>query len=492
MAPTHNVNSPSGEISERAFEIIQSIRAERGLERDTMCDKSAKPCRTLQSVLRGEVPSAYMHLAVPANECYYQNAAGILSVVRKGHRTAAGYKPYPCASPNRHIMHNTSLAGRSVDDFRDPSPQRVHPYPEQLLLTPDSVYGQGSTSCQDSDLYAERDSPVMESRFCTFQESVSPFLDYSASSPYHHVASSPAHSGYGSGRESSSSYHGFLRHSVSPYSPYQRTPSPHSSNSSPFNGSQTADIEFTPVKYSFDSRQDDADTDNDQPMDLSKKSPKQNPRSASNCIIDADIDPTDKHELNSGSLLRNLLTNSHEQRRVAQDASSGRSTPDSDVYKPDIQISGCTPVTLAKKMVYPITSRVSDWLLKIVQFAKTIPEFASMSQNDKWTLLVHAWARMLLLLMAENELEFAVTPLTSGGAPGVRDSRLMQPSQCKDEPTMKSVEGVQNFIRKCKNMSLDQKEYALLRMAVLFNTGMYNSWTILVSRSVITGHNACA
>uniref|UniRef100_A0A0B7AU83 NR LBD domain-containing protein n=1 Tax=Arion vulgaris TaxID=1028688 RepID=A0A0B7AU83_9EUPU len=128
-------------------------------------------------------------------------------------------------------------------------------------------------------------------------------------------------------------------------------------------------------------------------------------------------------------------------------------------------ITGNTKVQLAKKNLFPVSARVSDWLVKIVQFAKSIPEFSTLSHNDKITLVLNSWSRLMLLYMAESNFQFAVTPIPTSHN-SVSDSN---PSQ--DEPTMKAVESLQTFIKKCQQMSVENKEYEFLRMLVLFNAG---------------------
>lgn len=453
MAPTHNLNSPTGEMSERAVHYFQSrvINSEENM-RDNISD-SVKAANTLQSVLRGEIPSAYMHLAAPGpyhrnNQLTSDTLSGGNMVIRQIHKSEHGFRPYTCSSPNRSQM--TTLRHQQLT--MSGSPQLDTPSVHDRFCA--SIYGNGSNyNSPDLGQFNDRCSPAIESRSSPFQESGSPFIGQN-SSPYYN-ASSP-HSGYSSGPETGSPYSP-NRSTGSPYSPYLRAGSPSSPRGtpgSPYDGSHSSHVLYPSEGYTSSAH----DTSDDQPMDLSRKTPV---RPASNnssaSLPEGSEDP-------SGSLLRNLLTPG---KSGFQRNENGRDSPCSDIYKPEIPITGTTRVTLAKKMVYPITSRVSDWLLKIVQFSKSIPEFASMSQNDKLTLLINAWTRMLLLLIAENEYEFAVTPLqTSSQSTGSSDTA---PSQ--DEPTMKSVERIQTFIKKCKNMSMDQKEYALMRMAVLFNAG---------------------
>jgi len=435
MAPTHNLNSPTGEMSESAVQYFQSRSGSSdGNMRDNISD-SVKAANTLQSVLRGEIPSAYVHLTAPGYSNRSSDSNGSM-VIR--HKSEHGFRPYTCSSPNRTSLRPSATVGsphRDIDRFSH-------------------HYGNGSSFNQDHVHYNDRCSPAIESRSSPFQESGSPFIGQN-SSPYY-SASSP-HSGYSSGPETGSPYSPH-RSTGSPYSPYMRagsTPSPHG-GSSPYLGSHSPHVVYASDAYSTNSQDCD-----DQPIDLSRKTQQKQTQNL-------DILSDNQDDAN-GSLLRNLL-NLGKQGFTRPE--SGRDSPCSDIYKPDFPVNGNTRVTLAKKMVYPITSRVSDWLLKIVQFSKSIPEFASMSQNDKLTLLINAWTKMLLLLMAENEYEFAVTPLQLSSRTNPV-SQETTPSQ--EEPTMKSTERIQGFIKKCKNMTMDQKEYALMRMAVLFNAGKHTS-----------------
>ncbi|XP_071109237.1 COUP transcription factor 2-like [Haliotis cracherodii] len=190
-----------------------------------------------------------------------------------------------------------------------------------------------------------------------------------------------------------------------------------------------------------------------EPMDLScKRSP----------IPHTDYSSDDSQSSSQGefSLLRNLLSvGKSSQEPVPRNCESP-----CDYYSRQ-PVSGSTRVTLAKKNMFPVCSRVSDWLLKVVNFAKSIPEFLNLSHNDKVTLILNSWSRLLLLYMAESNFQFAVTPIINMNDVDLADS------PASDEPTMKAVEGIQTFIRKCQHMTVEGKEYAFLRMLVLFNAG---------------------
>lgn len=467
MAPTHNLNSPTGEMSESAVQYFQSRSgtSEGGLRESINISDSVKAANTLQSVLRGEIPSAYVHLTAPVSKGLYNNRNTHLTsdgltngsglVIKQIHKSEHGFRPYTCSSPNR-----TSLTSLRQPVVMPGSPHRDLSSVQDKFSS--SVYGNGSSIIQENGHYNDRSSPAIESRSSPFQESGSPFIGQN-SSPYYSVSS--PHSGYSSGPEAGSPYS--HRSTGSPYSPYNRagsTPSPHNGGAnSPYVAHHSPHVVFQGESFPSYS-QDGCD---DQPMDLSRKSPQRQ----NNDILTENTDDA------SGSLLRNLLNLG---KQGFSRSENGRDSPGSDIYKPEIPVTGNTRVTLAKKMVYPITSRVSDWLVKIVQFSKSIPEFTSMSQNDKLTLLINAWTKMLLLLMAEHEFEFAVTPLQSG-----QNSTSEETAPSQEEPTMKSVERIQGFIKKCKNMSMDQKEYALMRMAVLFNAGKCFSCLKRVANSLI-------
>jgi len=444
MAPTHNLN---GEMSEKGIRYYQTMRT-NNVNSDVERRPNVTTAKTLQSVLLGEVPSAYVHLAVPTNTCFYRDNDRVSdgSLVMKNLRRTpeSSYRPYACSSPSRLAREFGGPVSPHYDRDRfESSP--VHRHSPNVGL-----YGQSPPHHIEADMFpTERESPVLESRYSPFHDCGSPFIGHRLSP--HCQDSSPLGS-VGSSHESSMPF-SYQRHSMSPYSPHQRpaeTPSPFSSQGSPY-ARPLDDVSSHSYLHASEASSDDSF---DQPIDLSKKPEKNIAPAPRQCILDV-ID-------SKGSLLRNLLTPG-----ARACASTRRQTPETDCYKPEVPISGSTRVTLNKKMVFPITSRVSDWLVKIVQFSKSIPEFTKMSQNDRFTVLNSAWTRMLLFLMAENDSEFAVTPLPAGSQPE------MSEKPTPDEPTMKSVEGIQNFIKKCKNLSMDQKEFALLRMAVLFNTGMY-------------------
>lgn len=123
-------------------------------------------------------------------------------------------------------------------------------------------------------------------------------------------------------------------------------------------------------------------------------------------------------------------------------------------------------VVLAKKNLFPVRARVSDWLVKMLQFVRSLPEFDRLPHNDQVTLLLNSWARLLLLYMAETNFHFAVTP-----AHAHTDTSRGEEILSQDVPTMKSVEVVQGFIKKCQGMNMDEAEIDFLKKSAIFQSG---------------------
>ena len=410
--PTHNLHSRMNKFLQRREEIRISRE---------QCESSSKT-NTLQSVLRGEVPSEYLHLTTFSDE---QNKPTYVSpLIDTDHQMIQTRSHQPIR--NSDSIHTIPMQSDSHDViFRHGnspgSQRRMSPYERPAHGAPVGYIGH-QRGGSPSEQYYDRRSPIYHSN------RASPFYD--TGSPFRGQGSSPHHNQHASPTRPQSPQ--------TSYSPVLAPNSPVSAHS-PYPSSDEVFIE------------------DEQPIDLSCKSEK-SPSSPE--LVLSGIQDTHDSQSNR-SLLWNLLSSGKQVTRGNLDGDT--SCP--DVMKPEVPVTGTSPVTLAKKMIHPITSRVSDWLVKIVQFSKSIPEFSNMSSNDKLTLLSNSWSRILILFMAENEFEFAVTPLQSAEGQSSDNSNM---DEC---PTMKSVETIQSFIRKCKNMNLDQKEYALLRMSVLFNSG---------------------
>lgn len=430
MAPTHNLHSgmPAS---------IETVPMSDGFN---TCKST-----TLKSVLRGEIPAAYSHLT---SQPIMEHSRPIAMPISRfqTHHVVRHEAEEESPAYNNHRNERTVVFGVQMDNYI-PSPVSVR---HQMLP--------GSPKSPD---YYERRSPDREPRSPYYNHRSSPYLDHRKehrSSPYPDTRSIHPHRDREClfEQERSSPY---LDHRSSPYiltdsprhssSPYNLPPSPYAQQTSPYGG------DVFPVE-------DVSCISQDQPMDLSCKSDIGSESPARYSDFNTPYDSPAGSPKNEGSMLRNLLVAGKQTHCLSSDNEHDLSPTSS--FKPDIPITSSTRVTLAKKNMFPITSRVSDWLVKIVKFSKSIPEFSTLSHNDKMTLLLNSWTRLLLLYMAEQDFEFAVTPLpVDRQTPGV--------SPPPDEPSMKSVENIQSFIKKCNTMCLDQKEYALLRMAVLFNAG---------------------
>lgn len=151
-------------------------------------------------------------------------------------------------------------------------------------------------------------------------------------------------------------------------------------------------------------------------------------------------------------------------------------------------------VTLAKRNLNPVKSRVLERIHSMVNFVADLPEFTALPTNDQMALLSSAAHRLLLLFMAEINMEFVVAPVhldekeetskvgTNGdpsesGIEGLEEmqdsSEFILPVNKKklESPTQQFVEGIQNFIAKCHTTGIRPSEYFFMRWIVLFHAG---------------------
>ncbi|XP_013410934.1 nuclear receptor subfamily 2 group C member 1-A [Lingula anatina] len=144
------------------------------------------------------------------------------------------------------------------------------------------------------------------------------------------------------------------------------------------------------------------------------------------------------------------------------------------------QIPSNTPVTLAKKNLQPVSSRVSDWVTKTFQFANSLENFKRLTIRDKAGLINASWARLVLLFMSENNFQFVVTPhyndVSDTASVASSSSSSCSSCQCgnsvnQDTPTVGRVEEIERVIQKFRNLGLNSRTFDLLRTAVLFHTG---------------------
>ena len=200
----------------------------------------------------------------------------------------------------------------------------------------------------------------------------------------------------------------------------------------------------------------------ERPIDLSCKRPKtllelpsDTPRE---CLSQPSSPPSTsvKSDDNQASILRSILCG---RLKKIEDSKSQNSN------------AICSPhsvVSLAKKNMLPVSARITDWLVKLVEFAGTLPEFSDLSQEDKVTLILGSWSRIILLYMAETNFHFVVTPNGSEGtdSPGSPTAAQEDPTI----PTMKRVDNMQAYINKCQSLNLDAEEYECLRIMTLFSS----------------------
>ena len=169
----------------------------------------------------------------------------------------------------------------------------------------------------------------------------------------------------------------------------------------------------------------------------------------------------------------NSLSIGTERRRTAAglDSFPGRGGTAGAVWDPRGQQG--VRVALAKKNLLPVMARVTDNLNRTIVFARSQPEFSDLPASDQTALLVHACPRLLLLYMAETNLQFVVAPIHEDDVPPLiaeDDASSQQPAGLM--PTMQFVDLIQNFIRKCQAFNITASEYFYMRMITLFHTGM--------------------
>lgn len=352
---------------------------------------------TLQSVLRGEIPPAYSHLATSSSlssqHLSSSSSSSSLSSVTN-HVLSLEVDPllHPALSPCP--SHHSSIS-------YSPRPQSHESHASQDSMS--------DVQTEPMDLSCKRSSRK--------RTAISAFLDVSSTNSKSTVLSSSLPAKFSTSQASSSEF-------LSSSTPFPSSSSPsmmsmHSFPPSPGEGQHGE--EFSLLR---------------------------------------NLLSVGKQHLSSPGLSSGALSSSTP--NLSSDRSCDSPTSDSFSRTP---VTGSTKVQLAKKNLFPVSARVSDWLVKIVQFAKSIPEFSALSHNDKITLILNSWSRLMLLYMAESNFQFAVTPIPMADTCG-SDSGHSQ-----DDPTMKTVEGLQTFIKKCQLMSVDSKEYEFLRMLVLFNAG---------------------
>jgi len=132
-------------------------------------------------------------------------------------------------------------------------------------------------------------------------------------------------------------------------------------------------------------------------------------------------------------------------------------------------------VTLAKRNLNPVKARVLERLTAMTTFALDLPEFCVLPFADQRSLLIGAMHRLLLLFMAETNLEFAVTTIQKDDNLVMDEANVSETSATEkmrrrnEVPTMQFVESVQNFIGKCQAINIRPSEYFFMRWIILFH-----------------------
>ena len=153
-------------------------------------------------------------------------------------------------------------------------------------------------------------------------------------------------------------------------------------------------------------------------------------------------------------------------------------------------------VALAKKNLAPVAAHITDWLQKIIEFAKSQPDFNKLSDDDRLTLLSAAIPRLLLLDMAETNFQFAVAsvrePVTCPGSEastieqknGSSQSLVEEQKEDNNIPTNQFVENLQNIIKRCQTLNISSEEYICLKLVMLFQSGklwLFTTGTIVLN-----------
>lgn len=132
-----------------------------------------------------------------------------------------------------------------------------------------------------------------------------------------------------------------------------------------------------------------------------------------------------------------------------------------------VGISSRQQVTLAKRNLGPVMGRVSEYLNRITRFLSSQVDFVKLPSDDQKCLVADSIHRLLILYLAESNLQFVVTPVRED------DEKSVDGSSALEVPTMQFAETVQNFIGKCQALNISSSEYDLMRVMTLFHTGSH-------------------
>ncbi|XP_038076793.1 retinoic acid receptor RXR-gamma-B-like isoform X2 [Patiria miniata] len=170
-----------------------------------------------------------------------------------------------------------------------------------------------------------------------------------------------------------------------------------------------------------------------------------------------------------------------------------------------------TPVLLDMTRCDQTDLDLLDWLNKAVMLVKTVPGLSPLPQADRVLLLSAAWKELVILYMAQSRFDFEYL-IPQGGlddlaqklsGPGSIPTRHGQCcihwSWIEGIPTLRSVEQLRFILHKFREIRPDDKEFALLRVLLLFNAdlrGLSNSPAVeaaneRVHTALMEYENAC-
>ncbi|KAJ8021611.1 Retinoic acid receptor RXR-gamma [Holothuria leucospilota] len=120
---------------------------------------------------------------------------------------------------------------------------------------------------------------------------------------------------------------------------------------------------------------------------------------------------------------------------------------------------------------------LAEWLTRSVRMLRTYPVLAHIDFEDIRTLLYSAWKELVILYMAQNEFEFEVHSVKTNLniVCHHKDKTRKRKTIARIEthlPSSRHVEQLKFILGKLKQMKLDSKEFALLRLLMLLNTDL--------------------
>lgn len=144
------------------------------------------------------------------------------------------------------------------------------------------------------------------------------------------------------------------------------------------------------------------------------------------------------------------------------------------------------PTIIMLKHQESICQQAAQLLLKTVDFVRNLPSTQRLCPHDRTTLFQHCWAELLVLMMTQYKFHFETEEIDfSFGVDNDGDQQTCH--HCHGHtsenmllrclvalqgiPTQSDIHMMECFFSKCELMGLDDKEYAYLKMTILFNPG---------------------